>query len=728
MDELNTIEGMFKIIIFQSDNFYTVAKFILHQKDEKVLTVTGYLNEILEDTLYRLQGCYKEHPRYGMQFEVASYERLMPSDEDSLVRYFSSSLFPGIGKKAAIQIVSHLGSDCIALLKKDESIINQVSGLSKKQRESILIGLKEDVAFDDTVAFLTQHGMTLRNVIKVQATYEEKAISIIKSNPYQMIIDIDGIGFKTADSIAKNLGFEETHPYRMKAAIVSIMNDITMSSGNTYTSYDEIYRNMCKNFGYIDEDVFDEWLNELKMERLLYIDEDAFYPIAQYDAEKGIAQFLVGFPYVEVSKIEKDDLALKLENLQSRFNITYEDKQIDAINSFFDSSFSVITGGPGTGKTTIVRAIIAMYKELFPMHQIALCAPTGRAAKRLGELSQVETSTIHSLLKWDLDSNTFGVNENDPLDVNLLIIDEFSMVDAWLFYNLLKASDSVARILLIGDEDQLPSVGPGFVLKDIIKSGCFSISRLEKIFRQKEGSDVVALANEIKNGNCNTLHNGSDAKLFPCLNYQVKEQIVKIVANAFEKGYTINEVQVLAPMYNGVAGIDALNKALQDLCNPYDEHKKELRVGYRIFREHDKVLQLKNQPDDGVYNGDIGEIIEIVYDYEDYNKQRRIIIDFDGIIVEYSSDNFYVITHAYCISIHKSQGSEYPIVIMPILSDYNYMLQRRLIYTGITRAKKSLVLLGDEEVLKKGINKEERHPRHTKLQQRIMQYYQTKNE
>lgn len=724
MEEISVIEGVFKVIIFQSDNFYTVAKFILNQKDEKVLTVTGYLNDILENTMYRLHGNYKEHPRYGMQFEITSYERVMPNDSDSLIRYFSSSLFAGVGKKAATHIVNQLGDKCIALLKQDESIIYQVNGLSKKQCESVLLGLKEDVQYDDAVVFLTKHGMTLKNVIKVQATYEDKVIDIIKENPYQMIIDIDGIGFKTADVIAKNLGFEETHPYRMKAAIISILNEITMSSGNSFTNHDEIYRSACKNFGYIDENVFDDWIASLQMERLLYIDGDDYYPIAQYDAEKGIAQFLAGFPFVEVEKIDSKELELKLENLQNRFNIQYENKQIEAITSFFDSSFSIITGGPGTGKTTIVRAIIDLYKEMFPMHKIALCAPTGRAAKRLGELSQVETSTIHSLLKWDLDSNTFGINENDPLDVNLLIVDEFSMVDAWLFYNLLQASDGIARILLIGDEDQLPSVGPGFVLKDLIHSQCFPVSRLKKIFRQKEGSDVVALANDIKQGHCDSLHDASDVKLFACANYQVKEQIVKIVANAFDKGYDINDVQVLAPMYNGVAGIDALNKALQELCNPKNETKREIKVGYRVFRENDKVLQLKNQPDEGVYNGDIGTIEEIVYENEDYNHQKRIIVNFDGIFVEYTSDNFYMITHAFCISIHKSQGSEYPIVIMPILSDYHYMLQRRLIYTGITRAKKSLVLLGSEEVLKQGINREERHPRQTKLQQRLIAYCQ----
>lgn len=722
LDDLNIVEGIFKVIIFQSNNHYTVAKFVLNEKEEKILTVTGYLSEILEDTPYRLKGIYKEHPKYGMQFDISSYERILPTDNDSLVRYFSSSFFPGIGKKAAANIVSQLGKDCISLLKKDNEIIYQVSGLSKKQRESVLNGIKSDISIDDSVVFLTQHGMTLRNVMKVEAVYEGKAIEIIKENPYQMIVDIDGIGFKTADKIAKNLGFEEDHPYRMKAAVISIMNDLTMASGNTYTNRKDILNSLIKNFSYVDEDVFDEWISELIMERLIYIEDDDYYPIAQYDAEKGIATFLSGFPYVEVSEVKDDTLDDKIATLQLRYNIQYEERQIDAIEKFFKQPFSIITGGPGTGKTTIVRAIIDLYKDIFPMHKIAVCAPTGRAAKRLGELSQVETSTIHSLLKWDLETNIFSINEEDPIDANLLIIDEFSMVDSWLFYNLLKASSNIGRILLIGDEDQLPSVGPGFVLKDLISSNQFHVSRLEKIFRQKEGSDVVKLANEIKNGKCDVLQCAKDAKLFTCQNFQVKEQIIKIVANAFEKGYSINDIQVLAPMYNGVAGIDSLNKALQELCNPPEPLKREINVGYRTFRENDKVLQLKNQPDDGVYNGDIGTIIEIVYEKEDYNHQSRMIIDFDGVIVEYTRDNFNVITHAYCISIHKSQGSEYPIVIMPILKDYYYMLQRRLIYTGITRAKKSLVLLGSESVLKEGINKEERHPRKTKLKERILKY------
>lgn len=724
MEELLTIEGMFKILIFQSDNFYTVAKFRLQNKEEKMLTVTGYLKEIMEDTMYRLQGRYIEHPRYGMQFEIIRYERIMPTDASSLVQFFSSSLFSGIGQKAAEKIVTQLGEEAISLLKEDPQIVNQIVGLSKKQRESLLAGVEGDVSIDDSVVFLTQHGMSLRNIMKVDSIYEDKAIEIIKENPYKMIEDIDGIGFKTADKIAMQLGFSMDHPHRLKAAVLSILNDMTMASGNTYVTYEMLRNAVFKEFTEMDEDTLLELLVALRQDRLIYQEEEDIYTIAQYDAEKGIAQFLSQFPYVEYDIADPALCLEKLEKLEEKFAITYEEKQKEAILQFFKEPFSIITGGPGTGKTTIVRAIIALYKELYPMHQIAVCAPTGRAAKRLGELSQMETSTIHSLLKWDLESNSFAVNENDPLQYSLLIIDEFSMVDSWLFYNVLKASHYVGKIVVIGDEDQLPSVGPGFVLKDLIASSCFSLSRLSKIFRQKEGSDIVALANEIKRGECEQLHHANDVKLFPCQNYQVKEQILKIVQNAIDKGYEFQDVQVLAPMYNGVAGIDALNKALQDLCNPPSIDKREVRVGYRTFREGDKILQLKNQPEDMVYNGDIGKLIAIEEEILRNERQYRIVVDYDGILVEYNKEQFQVITHAYCISIHKSQGSEYPIVIMPVLKDYIFMLQRRLLYTGITRAKKSLVLLGDEAMLKKGINTEEKYPRMTKLTARIQNLFE----
>ena len=414
-----------------------------------------------------------------------------------------------------------------------------------------------------------------------------------------------------------------------------------------------------------------------------------------------------------------------IENIEDELHIEYEKIQKQAFHNFFLHPFSIITGGPGTGKTTIVQGLISLYKKYYPLDTIALCAPTGRASKRLSEICQnVKVSTIHSLLHWDLESNTFLKNEKELLDCDLLVIDEFSMVDQQLFQALLKSAKLVKKILLIGDENQLASVGCGSVLKDLITSSLFPLTRLEKIFRQKEGSDVITLAHEINEENVTVLEQGNDIAFFSCENYEVKDILIPIVSNALEKGYSIKDIQVLAPMYGGVAGIDALNNTLQKVLNPQDGYKDEIKVGYRVFRVGDKILQLKNQPDENVYNGDIGEIIAIEYADENALSKNVILADFDGNFVEYSGEQISNITHAYCISIHKAQGSEYPIVIMPVVKDYAFMLSKRLLYTGVTRAKKSLVLLGSKEVFLKYIHLQERHIRKTTLKKHILEKFE----
>ena len=465
------------------------------------------------------------------------------------------------------------------------------------------------------------------------------------------------------------------------------------------------------------------YLQELFADRLLMMEDERIYHNTQYDAEKGIAVFLGNFPYEEMEQVDITHLQNDITILENKLHISYEEKQKQAISSFFKEPFSIITGGPGTGKTTIVQGILSLYQQYYPDQIISLCAPTGRAAKRLAQLSDGRAVTIHSLLKWDLESNTFLVNETEPIQADVLIIDEFSMVDQWLFYNLLLACRDIKKILLIGDEDQLASVGPGCVLKDLIKSNCFPLTRLEKIFRQQEGSDVVALAHMIKENETPDFDQMQDIAFFPCQNFEVRNLVNQVVSNALSKGYDTKDIQVLVPMYQGVAGIDALNNALQQMMNPPDEFKRELKVGYRIFREEDKILQLKNQPDDQVSNGDIGILREIIYASEDVQNKNKLMVEFDDHIVEYSGENLYNISHAYCISIHKSQGSEYPIVILPIVKDYRYMLQKRLLYTAVTRAKKSLVLLGDMELFQHAIQVADRHVRKSTLTQRILSVF-----
>ncbi|MEG0264568.1 MAG: ATP-dependent RecD-like DNA helicase [Erysipelotrichaceae bacterium] len=711
--QLTSIDAQYFLTIFRNESTgYTVAKFKLYQLDEKEITVTGSFSVLQRDVIYHLSGTYVQHPRYGIQFAMSSYEKSVANDHDSVVTYLSGGFFPGIGRKTAELIVDALGDQAIDCIKENPSILQTISGLNKKKIDSIKKGIF-DSDMDESSLFFTQLGVSMRNIMKIETIYGNEAVTIVKNNPYQLVEDIDGIGFATADKLAKTLAFEEDHPYRIRACILSTVLEQCMNHGDSYVDYQTLVKAVNHKFNFpID---LDDYLGSLCSDRQLMVEEERIYHHTQYDAEKGIVTFLLNFPYVDENVLPFFNLEDEINQLQNLYHITYEDKQKKAMESFFPSSFMILTGGPGTGKTTIVRGILSLYRKFYPEQKIALCAPTGRAAKRLSELSNVEACTIHRLLKWNLEANTFDVNENNPIDADLLIIDEFSMVDQWLFYNLLRACRNVKQILLIGDEDQLPSVGPGMVLADLIASNYFPCVRLEKIFRQSEGSGVVELAHEIRQGECCVIEDHHDIAFFSCLNYEVKDQIVRIVQNAFDKGYDLKDIQVLAPMYAGVAGIDSLNLTLQTLCNPSADFKRELKMGYRIFREHDKVLQLKNQPDDDVYNGDIGFIEEIIYANEDMNHQNRIVVSFDGIMVEYAGEMISNITHAYCISIHKSQGSEYPIVIMPILKDYRFMLQKRLIYTGVTRAKQSLVLLGDKEVLRSSIKKDHTKPRKTTL-------------
>lgn len=718
------LQAQYRMSIFRnSSNGYTVAKFVSYDREEKEFSATGILGELQEDVVYNLYGNYEEHPRYGMQFHILKYERAQPNDEKTLVRFFSSAQFPGIGRKIAQHIVETLGEEAIVKIKETPEVLHQVPGLSEKKRQVILEGVLQSEDLNDSVVFFSTYGISEQNIAKIQSAYGEEAVSLVKENPYRLVSDIDGIGFTSADKLAKALDFEDLHPYRIKAAVLSSIMNICMSSGDTYCHQVSLQREVYRMMGQAI-DGLNEYLEELNQERLIMIEEERIYPITQYDAECGIASFLSQFPYVDMEGVQ-EDIAQQIEAMETKFAIAYDAKQKEAIETFFAQPFAIISGGPGTGKTTIVKAILYLAKQLYPQAKIALCAPTGRAAKRLSQLSDGAATTIHSLLKWDLESNRFLKDAKDPLEVDILIVDEFSMVDAWVFYSLLRAGKEIGKMLLIGDVDQLPSVGPGCVLRDLMESGYFPTIQLEKIFRQSEGSDVVTLAHQVKEGRYDILHQANDVAFFQCPTHEISKRILQIVDNAYDKGYDNKDIQILAPMYNGLAGIDALNHALQEKMNPPTSEKRELRVGYRLYREHDKILQLRNQPEDNVYNGDVGEIIEIIYASEDISNLNRIVAEFDdGIIVEYSGEQIYHITHAYCTSIHKAQGSEYPIVIMPLVKEYRHMLQRRLLYTGVSRAKKSLVLLGQVEALQRCVSTKEFQVRKSTLPLRLEQKLQ----
>ncbi|MBQ7223707.1 MAG: ATP-dependent RecD-like DNA helicase [Erysipelotrichaceae bacterium] len=712
------IRGRFAKIIYRGNNSYTVAVF--EMEDDEV-TVTGYLPEMNPDNEYRLTGEYVEHYRYGMQFNIEAFEKIQITDTDKLIKYFSGPEFKGIGPKNAETLVKALGPEAISLIKEDPAILDEIKGFTPRKKDAIIAGLQQDR--EEKYYFLTSNHLSMKNIMRLENYYGTNMMKIIRENPYQMVRDVDGIGFATADKFAQSIGIPLDDVNRLAALAENILLEECIKRGDSYLEYQEYYELLERN-----EDVslidIDQVISELFRDNRIAIDDGKVYHITQSMAENYIASYLSLFPAVPFEEVDSDRIHQQIREIEKEFGIEYQDKQKEAIEAFFENDIMILTGGPGTGKTTIVRGMVKLCQYLYPQYHVTLCAPTGRSSKRLAELTESEASTIHSLLRWDKETGKFAKNEEDPLNVELLIIDEFSMVDQWLFYNLLLAGANIRKLILIGDQDQLPSVGIGSVLKDLLDSELFKVVRLEKIYRQREGSDIIELAHDIRNDQCTEVNVLHDIRFLECDPANVRNLTLQVVNAALNKYETLEEgfmkVQVLAPKYQGVNGIHSLNNALQKEFNPPAKNKRELQVGYRTFREGDKILQLKNQPDDDVFNGDIGILEEIIYAREDINNQNRIIVNFDGIIVEYTSDTFINITHAYCISVHKAQGSEYPIVIMPIVNEYGIMLQKRLIYTAVTRANVNLIIIGQKEAFFRGIHRITHYERKTTLKDKLL--------
>ena len=713
------ITGKIGTVIFRNEsNAFTVAKFRLYELNEKDITITGYFPALTKDVLYTLTGEYKEHPRFGMQFAVVSARRVLPSDAQSVVAYLSSPLFPGIGRKYAQSIVDVLGDQALYVLKEDINQLDLVSNTTPKKKQSIREGLVIPGDQEEAIRFFTTHGLGIRNIMRLDRVYGNKVLEMIRENPYRLVDEVDGIGFKTADKLGLSMGISMDDPRRIKAATTSATMEECMRSGDSYVNESRLIDVLNRQLYGIDFDpeaMIDQCVEDGKLIR----EENRIYHPSQYESERFISHYFDTFPLSTLDPIDPMLLDEGLSVLQKTKGITYDESQITGIKTFFDEDCTILTGGPGTGKTTVVGAMIALFRFLYPHASIACCAPTGRAAKRMSELTGADSYTIHSLLRWDLESNTFGKNESEPLSIDMIIIDEFSMVDPWLFAQLLKAGGQFKKMLIVGDCDQLPPVSPGSTLRDLIASSRFPVIALSHIYRQKEGSDVIELAHRIRQGLSDAGDFTKDIRWIPCDVHDVKNVVLMLVNDALGKGYTVNDVQILAPKYSGVAGIDGLNHAMQKMVNPPDSVKRELKVGYVTFREGDKILQLKNQPNDDVYNGDIGILVEIVYANEDELKQNRMIVDFEGRIVEYTSETFIHITLAYCVSVHKSQGSEYPIVLLPVVFEYGIMLTRRLLYTAVTRAAKALILIGEPGAFDRGIATQDKQPRDTTLTQRL---------
>lgn len=713
--------GYIKKIRFYSESSNYIVALIEVEQEDKLITMNGYMNNFNDYDKYAFIGDYEIHPKYGKQFKLSEYRIIYAKESDEIIKYLSSPLFKGIGKALATQVVETLGEDCLERIKEDKHNLDLVRGMTEKRRDTIYEALTNSDYDQEVMQFFMGHGISLKNLGLIQAYYQEKTLDVLQNNPYQLIEDIDGIGFKTADELSLKTGGSLDDPNRIKAGIIYSVKQYGFNTGSTYCSLEQITAMFSKIIYNIEETAFNEYLEELIDEGLIVQDEDKYYYYEMYDAEKNIAEFLKNRINKPEDIYDQDEVDRLLDNYEKIQGITYAMKQKEALNGFLKSSCMILTGGPGTGKTTIVQALLKVYSTLYPEDRIALVAPTGRAAKRLSELTGIYACTIHRLLKWDLHSNTFAMNKSNPLDIDVLVIDEFSMVDCLLLSKLFDAGHKINKILFIGDYHQLPSVAPGNVLQDLMEAGIKTIE-LDEIFRQAKDSGIIQLAHQIINNeiaDMEIFEQYRDINFFPCVNYDVVKSVKMIVKKAIDEGYDTNDIQVLVPMYQGVAGIDALNDALQDIFNPKDTYSEVYQIGRKEYRVGDKILQLKNRPDDDVFNGDIGILVEICRKDNFEYLQDTLIVDFDGNIVEYTANNFNTITHAYCMSIHKSQGNEFKIVIMAVLSDYYIMLKRNLLYTAITRCKQSLFILGSSKAFIHGLANYQDARRKTSLQEQF---------
>ena len=713
--------GIIKRIRFYSEDTKFIVCLIDSEQEDKPILATGYMSYVNLQDIYHFQGDYVIHPKYGKQFQIQSYEIVLANEESEIIRYLSSPLFKGIGEKQASAIVEALGQDALSKIKEDKHVLDHVRGMNETKRETIASVLNSQDFDQEVLMFFMGHGISTRHLALIQAVYQEKTLDILQNNPYQLIDDIDGIGFKTADDLALKIGVDQHDHHRIQAAIVYALKEACFQDGSTYHNFEAIVKRFHRYIPQIDDESFETALQDVLEQRKIIQEDDRYYPYDLYQSEIQISKIFQKWLHAPLYEYDQQEIDTIIADLETELSIQYDHFQKEAMTLFLKQSAMIITGGPGTGKTTIVNAMIKIYQRLNPDQKLAVVAPTGRAAKRLTEVTGVEACTIHRLLKWDLHTNTFAINEKNPLDVDLLIIDEFSMVDSLLFSHLLLACQKVSQILLIGDDQQLPSVAPGRVLNDLISCQRIPTIALHHIYRQSKESGIVQLAHSIRNNQYDeTLFSKyQDIHFQTCAAYDVVKYVRVLVTKALEDGYDVHDIQVLAPMYNGVAGIDALNDCLQELFNPQDGFKNELRVGKRLFREGDKILQLKNRIEDNVFNGDIGTLVEICYKDNFEYLSDMMIVDFDGTIVEYTPQEFYTLTHAYCMSVHKSQGNEFKIVIMPVLKDYYIMLKKNLIYTGLTRAKQSLWFLGNHQAFQYGISREQDDRRKTTLISRM---------
>ena len=705
--------GTVERIIFENpNNFFRILLLDIEDTDAEFddfeIIVTGTMADIMEGQDYTFWGTLVQHPKYGEQLKVTRYERAKPTSK-GLVKYFASDHFKGIGVKTAQKIVDLYGDNTIDQILADPNRLVSINGLSAVNREAFVNKLRQNYGTEMLLSKLAEYGIPNKLALQIQDTYKEETLEIVQKYPYQLVEDIQGIGFKIADQLAQQLGIESDAPERFRAGLVHTLFSQSMETGDTYIEARDLLSHtidLLENARQVELDpslVADELAHLIEEDKIQNV-ETKIFENSLYFAEEGIRSNLIRI--LEKGKQETFDapkLESIIEQVEQDLGICYDHIQKKAICDAINHKVFILTGGPGTGKTTVINGIIATYAALHKLDlakkqelPILLAAPTGRAARRMNELTGLPSATIHRHLGMTGDDDTSHLD--DYLDADFIIVDEFSMVDTWLANQLLSNISSNSKILIVGDADQLPSVSPGQVLADLLKIPLLPQTKLTKIYRQGEDSTIVTLASQIQQGllPADFTEKKADRSYFEATSEYIPDMIKKIVAAAIRSGIPAQDVQVLAPMYRGPAGIDQINQLMQDLINPSEKDQLVFEAPDCQYRQGDKVIHLVNDAESNVFNGDLGYITDLLPGKYTDSKQDELTINFDGNEIVYQRSEWYKIRLAYAMSIHKSQGSEFPVVILPITRSSHRMLQRNLVYTAITRAKSKLILLGEK--------------------------------
>jgi exodeoxyribonuclease V alpha subunit len=707
------LQGQIERITYRNEeNHYTIARLRV-QGEKNPVTVVGNLVSVSPGEVLRLTGAWERHPRYGEQFKVTSYESVVPATVKGIERYLGSGLIKGIGPVTAKRLVEKFGTATLDIIETDILRLQDVEGIGSKRIGMIQAAWEQQKEVRNVMLFLQGHEVSSSYAAKIYRHYGKESLRVVRENPYKLSEDIFGIGFLTADKIATKLGIPKDAAMRAEAGIMYVLQKLA-DEGHVYYPLEPLVEE-CRNILDVEAVAVGTAVKKMEGEKKIVVEDDAVYLTGYFTAEVGIAHAMTAL--LEAPKdLTRYDSEEAIQQVQKELQIALAENQKTAVKAALEKKGVVITGGPGTGKTTIIKAILRIYEQIG--YRALLAAPTGRAAKRMSEAAAHEAKTIHRLLEFSPRTAEFKRNEQSPLEADLVVIDEASMVDTLLMHHFIRAVPRTATLIIVGDIDQLPSVGAGNVLRDIIDSGAIPTVRLNEIFRQSQQSLIIVNAHKINHGEFPVITGvaGKTQDFYFIEVEEPEEACRKIIELCSEKiparfGFDpVVDIQVLAPMHRGLIGASNLNIELQRTLNP---STVELVRGGKILKAGDKVMQIRNNYDKDVYNGDIGRVASID------REEQELSVDYDGRRVSYDFTELDELVLAFAVSVHKSQGSEYPVVVLPLLTQHYLMLQRNLLYTAVTRGKKLVVIVGTKKALAIAIKNDRPRFRYTRLRERL---------